>query len=244
MKAQNTPILLICQQMFLIFTGMVIACGVDAQCKTYKLSDQGDTLNCTDMKGKKQGKWIERTEPLRGNPGFEEEGEYLNSRREGLWRRYNLQGDILAMENYKWGLFNGKCQYFTIDGLEREESWKALDPDKEFDTLDVPDLYTDGVYKTVIVKNEGYALKQGKWTYYDPRTGFILKTENYFRDTLENPLGTFGIKAPGKKQVLSDSAAAELKKKALATKTKEILEFEKKNKNKKKVKVRDGSTGY
>jgi len=148
---------------------------------------------------------------------------------------------VLSMENYKWGLLNGTCQYFTVDGMERQESWKALDPDKEYDTVEVPDLYQDGIYKTVIVKNEGYSLKHGKWTYYDPRTGFILNTESYIRDSSENPLSVFGVK---NKKPISDSALVSLKKKALEVKTKEILEWEKKNKGKKKVTVRDGSTGY
>lgn len=204
------------------------------------MSDRGEMLNCTDKNNKKQGKWIERTEPLRGNAGFEEEGQYINDRREGLWRKYNLQGDVLAMENYKWGLLNGNCQYFTVDGIEHEESWRALDPDKEYDTIDVPDLYVPDVYKKVIIKNEGYSLKHGKWIFYDPRTGFIVKTQSYIMDSLENPLAVFGIKDKS----VNDSTAADRKKKALAAKTPEIIEWEKKNAGKKKVKIRDGKTGY
>ena len=241
MKTQNTSIRNIGQLLFLLFIGMVISADVFAQCKSFKLSVSGDTLNCIDKKNRKQGKWIERTNALRGNPGFDEEGQYKADRREGLWRKYNLQGDVLSMENYKWGLQNGISQYFTVDGLEREESWKALDPEKEYDTIDVPDLYQEGVYRSVRIRNEGYSLKHGKWTYYEPRTGFILKTESYMRDSLENPLAIFGVKS---KKPLSDTAAASLKKKALTAKTKEILAWEKKNAGKKKIKVRDGSTGY
>jgi len=210
-----------------------------AQCKTFTMSDRGDTLNCIDMKNRKQGKWTETTAALRGNPGFKEEGIYLNGIREGLWRKYNTSGDVLAMETYKWGLLNGPSQYYTLDGLEHEENWRALDPTKKFDTIDVPDLYKDGIYKKVVVKNEGYSLKHGKWTFYDPKTGFILKTESYIRDSLENPLAIFGIREKPKVD-----SSAEIKKRALALKTAEILEWEKKNAGKKKVKVRDGSTGY
>ncbi len=241
MKPQNTSIRHIGQLLLLVFTGMAFSANAFGQCKTFKLINGGDTINCINAKNKKQGKWMERTNPLRGNPGYEEEGAYLNDRKEGLWRKYNLQGDVLSMENYKWGLLNGISQYFTVEGLEREETWKAIDPDKEYDTINVPDLYQDGVMKSVVVKNEGYAMKHGKWTYYEARTGFVVKTESWFRDTTENPLAMFGVK---KKQPLSDTAAASLKKKALTVKTKEILEWEKKNAGKKKVAVRDGSTGY
>lgn len=240
MRAQNTLICRIGQLGLVLFSSLILSKPAAGQCKTFKLSDQGDTLNCVDKFDKKQGKWIERTQPLRGSPGFDEEGEYVKGRKEGLWRRYNLQGDVLAMENYKWGLFNGKCQYFTLDGLEHEESYKALDPDKEYDTIDVPDLYVPDVYKKVVVKNEGYALKHGKWTYYDPRTGFILKTLSFIRDMPENPLAAFGVKDKAK----NDSSSADLKKKALTAKTKDILEWEKKNAGKKKVTIRDGRTGY
>jgi len=228
-------------QRWLFAVSILFACTcAQAQWKSFKTTDKGDTINIVDKSGKKQGAWIETTPSLRGNPGYEEEGVYKNGKKEGLWRRYNLQGDVLAMENYKWGLMNGKAQYFTVDGIEREENWKALDPDKEYDTLDVPDLYVPDQYTKVIVKNEGYAMKHGKWTFYDPRTGFIERTENYYRDSLENPMKIFGFKT---KKPLDDSTEQALKKKAHLVKTREILEYEKKNAGKKKVAVRDGSTG-
>jgi hypothetical protein len=213
--------------------------AIFGQCKTYKISAKGDTINCTTMKGVKKGKWVERTDDLRGNPGREEEGMYINNKREGTWRVYTLRGDPMAVENYRWGLLNGKSQYYTLEGLEHEESWLAFDPGKTYDTIEVPDLVEPDVYKKVVIKNEGNAIKQGKWTYYDPKTGFIVKTETYAGDSLQNPLSIFGMKQ-NQKQPLSDSA----KRKALAAKPKEILDYEKKNAGKKKVKVIDGSTGY
>lgn len=229
------------KQVQLILVMLFLNQGSSAQCKTYKISIKGDTINCTTFSGKKKGKWLERTENLRGNPGREEEGLYINNLREGTWRTYSLQGDPMAVENYRWGLLNGISQYYTLEGLEHEESWKALDPGKPYDTIDVPDLYQPDVYKKVGVKNEGNAIKQGKWTYYDPKTGYILKTENYVQDSLQNPLSIFGMRQKAKLP-LSDSA----KRKALADKNKpfEILQYEKKNAGKKKVRVIDGSTGY
>ena len=41
-----------------------------AQCKTYRLTSNRDTTNCTDFNNNKQGKWIVRVEELRGEPGF------------------------------------------------------------------------------------------------------------------------------------------------------------------------------
>ena len=52
------------------------AAFVNAQSiKSFALSSNGDTLNITDKKDLKQGKWVIHVNPLRSEPGFEEEGE-------------------------------------------------------------------------------------------------------------------------------------------------------------------------
>jgi antitoxin component YwqK of YwqJK toxin-antitoxin module len=210
-----------------------------AQCATYKLSDRGDTLNCTDKQGLKQGRWLERYPDLRGNPGYDEEGIYKDDKKEGIWRKYSLQGDILSVESYRWGLLNGKSYYYSLLGLEREEGWWAIDPGKGFDTIDVPDLYVDGLVKQVVIKNEGRSMRHGTWTVYDPMTGRILSTQEYIRDSAVGILGALGIstrKTEGTPR--SDTATKKVEKPAV------VQEWEKKNAGKKKVKIRDGSTGY
>lgn len=210
-----------------------------AQCATFKLSDRGDTINCTDKKGLKQGPWLERFPELRGNPGYDEEGVYIDGKKEGVWRKYSLDGDILAVESYRWGLLNGKSYYYSLMGLEREEGWWAIDPTKQFDTIDVPDLYEDAMVRRVVVKNEGYSMKHGTWTVYDPMTGRIQSTQEYIRDSAVGILGAMGINArkkePGQRQ---DSIPKKQEKPAV------VQEWEKKNAGKKKVKIIDGSTGY
>ncbi|MBC8034222.1 MAG: hypothetical protein H7Y03_08760 [Chitinophagaceae bacterium] len=200
-----------------------------AQLKDYTISIKGDTLNALDMKGQKQGKWVMRYEQMRGEPGYEEEGPYLDGKREGAWRRYSLMGDLIAVENYRWGNKDGICQYFNgLGELMREESWRAINPDKLYDTLDVEDVDHPENYRRVIVKNEGAGVKHGVWKFYDPARGTIVKTENYVVGKLE----TGGKDAP---------TAASKEKKTMA-KPKEVLEFEKKNAGKKKIRVRDGGT--
>jgi hypothetical protein len=227
------------KQWMILVVFLAVADFVMAQCKTFKLSDRGDTLNCVDLKGRKQGPWVERIPELRGNPGYEEEGVYIDGRKEGTWRKYTQQGDALAVENYKWGLKNGKCQYFTFMGLEREESWWAMDPKKLYDTFDIPDLYEDGKYHKVVVKNEGHSMKHGKWTWYDPQTGFIQRSEEFIRDSAVNPLAAFGISNKAKKEPADTGKTTKKTEKPSI-----VQEWEKKNSGKKKVKVRDGSTGY
>ncbi len=211
----------------------------NAQWKSFKISDRGDTINRIDKKDLKQGKWVERFPAVRVTPGYDEEGIYKDGRKEGIWRTYTLQGDLVSVENYKWGLLSGKSSYYNMAGLEREESWLALNPDKQYDTIIVADLYEDGKYKSVRVKNEGHSLRHGKWTYYDATRGFITNTENYVWDTLDNPLKVFGI-ASKRKAAPVDSSG----NKKMPPKTDEILKFEKLSNKKKKKILRDGETGY
>lgn len=227
------------QWMFCLVAFFCLANNLPAQCISYKLSDRGDTLNCIDKNGVKQGPWLEVVAELRGNPGYEDEGVYKNGKKEGLWRRYSLQGDVISMENYSWGLKNGKSQYFSILGIEREESWWAIDPKQKFDTLEVPDLYVDGNYRTVIVPNEGRSMKHGTWIVYDPLTGRIQQTEEYLRDSAVGVLGSMGIS-----NVKTKEASGEVPQPKKVEKPAVVQEWEKKNSGKKKVVVRDGSTGY
>lgn len=207
-----------------------------SQYKNYVIGVKGDTLNRIDQNNLKQGKWVTRIESLRGEPGYEEEGVYKNGKKEGVWRHYSLMGDVLAIENYKWGVKNGVCSYYNLYGIEREESWKATDPENPYDTIEVPDLNTDAVYLRV-VKVEASTVKQGVWNYYDPQLGLIIKTEEYVMDKLVDPFKK-------KTNRLTDSTALIGKDTATLAKSKpkEVLEYEKKN-AKKKIKVRDGATG-
>ncbi|HLK30975.1 MAG TPA: hypothetical protein VKT28_20525 [Puia sp.] len=204
-----------------------------SQCKTYIIGANRDTLNCTDKKDAKQGKWVIHHDDLRGEPGFEEEGEYKNDRKEGIWRLYSLSGDIIGVELYKWGNKDSVCQYFTKTGeLIREERWKALNPDKLYDTLEIEDVDHLDHYKTVIVKNEGVGIKNGEWRYYDATTGMIIKTENYELGKLIIPKTS-----PKNSVALNDSTKP-------VAKPKEVRDFEKKGKGKKKIKYVDGSVNY
>ena len=73
-----------------------------AQWKDYKLNANGDTLNRIDMKDRKQGPWINHYESVRGEPGYDEEGWYRYNRKEGEWRLFSTQGDLVGVEYYKW----------------------------------------------------------------------------------------------------------------------------------------------
>lgn len=219
LKVQKLTFIIVALQFFLM--------KADAQYKSYTMSANGDTLNAIDNKGMKQGKWVIHTDPLRGEPGYEEEGEFVNDKKEGVWRKYTLQSDIIAIEDYRYGGKDGKSQYFSpLGDLLREESWRAYNPDAPYDTIPVYGTGSNEILSFKIVKAEQYSVKNGDWTFYDPSTGRILKLEKYDRGHL--------MEAPKSSEVVVDIPKN--------TKPKEVLEYEKKNSGKKKVKVRDGAT--
>jgi len=91
----------------LFFLTIISYCSAQ-QWKSYQISLKGDTLNCIDLDTLKQGKWVVRVEPLRGEPGYEEEGIFVDDQKEGLWRRYNLTGDLVAVENFRCAFKDGQ----------------------------------------------------------------------------------------------------------------------------------------
>lgn len=213
----------------------------DAQCVSFKLTSKRDTINCMDKNGLKQGRWKVEVPPIRGERGYEEEGSFVNGKKEGTWRRFNLMGDMIAVENYRWGLRDGASKYYTMTGLEREEGWRAMNPAKQFDTVDVQDVNDPTKVEQVIVKVSGHALKHGRWRFYDPVTGQILRTENWFLDQLTEP-GKEPVN-PEKTLKKADSTSVKKDSASVKNKPKEVLNFEKKNSGKKKTRVRDGRTG-
>ena len=220
------------KRIFFILIVLFFCAGVQAQKKSFIIGVNGDTLNVTDENGLKQGRWVFRVEPLRGEPGYDEQGIFVDDKKEGVWSRFSLMGDLLATETYFKGGKDGLSRYFTQFGaLVREENWRGYNPDAPYDTIPVYGQGNNEIIDYKIVKAVPYSVKHGKWTYYNPQTGMIVKTERYDRNRLlDSPFA--GVTAQQEKP---DT----LKK----VKPAEVLEWEKKNSGKKKVRVRQGQTG-
>ena len=230
---------------FILF--LFASIGGYSQCRTFMIGVKGDTLNCVDVKGKKQGRWVNELPPLRGEKGYEEQGVYINDKKEGQWQQFTVDGDLLAIENYRWGNKHGRSIYYTPFGQPiREESWKAVNPDNPYDTVDVFGLNDPGkVVRREVIKLDGHTLRHGTWKFFDPDLGTVVKTEQYKLDKLvvagvaEDELAPIDISTGSSSKVKSDTTG----KKSIA-KPKEVAEYEKKNAGKKKVKTRTGQTGY
>ncbi len=206
-----------------------------AQYKNYRLTNKGDTINIVDKNDLRQGRWVVKVDGLRGEPGYEEEGIYKDGKKEGVWRAYTLMGDLFAIERYRWGNKDGINQYYDIAGLTRQESWKAVNPDNPFDTVDVYDPIDPTKIRRQIVKIEGTSVKHGTWKYFDSRSGNVYNTEKYFLDKKEDPM---------QKSMAGEGSSTDSTKTVKApakVKPKEVTEFEKKI-GKKKIKVIDGRT--
>ena len=222
--------------------------GFAQRWKSYIISVRGDTLNCVDLNGKKQGPWVIHVDELRGEPGYDEQGYFEDDMKVDKWVRFSLQGDKIAEENYRYGYLNGKNKYYTrTGGLLREEIWRAVEPGKSYDTVDVKDPNDPSkVIDRVVVKVDGATFRHGVWTYYDPEWGTVLKTEEWWMNKIKT-----GDAIPGEND--DELKPIDPRKKATAKTDKDkeekeaqkpaaILDYEKKNKGK-KIKVRDGKTG-
>lgn len=197
--------------------------------KSYHISVRGDTINVTDTAGLKQGPWVLHVDPLRGEPGYEEEGYFVDGKKEGNWRKYSLVGDFIALENYRGGDKDGKSQYFNkIGDLIREENWHAYNPEEPYDTIAIYGEH-DEILSYKIVRAQPYSVKDGDWIWYDSQTGRISKIETYDRGHLLKN---------------KSSADIAIEKPMEKIKPKEVVEYEKENSKKKKVKVREGRTSY
>ena len=212
---------------FFISTLMTLLCVVftsTAQYKEFKLSAKGDTLNIIDKKNLKQGKWVVVVTELRGEPGYEEEGYFKDDKKTGSWRRYNSTGDILAVENYKFGGKDGEQEYFTFLGdLIRHEEWRGFNPDVPYDTIAVYGQGNNEITNYKIVKAEQYSVPHGEWKYYT--TGQkLIKFETYDRGHLLKTVDGAGIaNTKATQEIIDDNA-----------KPKEVLEYEKRYSKKKK----------
>ena len=223
--------LLKCNPMVILFF-LVVLLGntASAQLKDYIISAKGDTVNGVNQAGEKQGKWVLHVEEIRGEPGYEEEGEFKKGKKEGTWRVYNLNGDLIGLEQYNLGGKDGLQQYFTYLGdLVREERWKGYNPMNPYDTIPVYGSGNDEIISYKIIKAEQYSVKHGEWKYFEAGTGRLIKTEQYDHNRLVDPNAPVVVTTDDKPKKKID-------------KTPEMLQWEKKNKGKKKA-VRDGAVG-
>jgi len=231
---------------FLLILALLVSLDSLAQSKNFVIGPRGDTLNRVDGKGLKQGPWVVHQDDLRGERGYEEEGYFVDDKKEGIWKRFSLDGDLIAIEGYSFGMKNGRCQYFTNAGEPlREENWRAIDPKHPYDTVDVRDVNdVTKILRREVIKIEPASYKHGTWTYYNTYNGTVAKTEEWVMDRIKEAPAAATAAADDDLAPIDVTGKSTAKKETPASKKPQaILDYEKKNSGKKKIRVRDGSTG-
>lgn len=100
-----------------------------AEWKSYEIYN-GDTINRVDVNNKKQGWWVIFGKTARKARGFApeakvEEGEYSNSRKIGLWKKYWPNENVRSEITYKSGRTNGPfTTYYESGKIEEKGFWK------------------------------------------------------------------------------------------------------------------------
>jgi hypothetical protein len=232
------------RRLITLFLLLCLAINSHAQYKQFKLSPQGDTLDIIDNKGLKQGKWVISVPELRGESGYDEEGEYKDDQKEGVWRLYTTSGDLIGVENYKYGGKDGLQQYYTYVGvLVREEEWHSVNPKAPYDTVAIYGTDNNQILGYKIVKVTQYSVPNGDWKYYNDQTGELTKQEHYDYGRLINPDSAAATGSADQVKTTTTTPVTDTTKKA-PVKTPEILEYEKKYGKKKKAAMeRTGQTG-
>ncbi|GAA0558860.1 toxin-antitoxin system YwqK family antitoxin [Chitinophaga japonensis] len=132
--------------------------------------------NQRDAKQRKQGRWMEEVAPLRGEPGYTWEGTYKNDRKEGVWKKYNVSGDLVAEETFQQGVLDGPCKYYYRNGrLSAAGNMLAMEIEGEIDTVLVIDPVTQDESRVEVVR-KGNSVRHGEWRLYDEEGHMIRET--------------------------------------------------------------------
>jgi hypothetical protein len=230
---------------FLLLLTMIAQAQKDPHYKSFKLSPNGDTLNILDSKGLKQGKWVINVPPIRGENGYDEEGEFIDDKKEGVWRQYASSGDIVGVENYRYGGKDGLQQYYTYVGvLVREEEWHSVNPDAPYDTIAIYGVDNGNIIGYKIVRATQYSVPNGDWKFYDDQTGDLVSQVHYDYGRLVNPDGSTVTNGIPQQPATASTDSTATKKPPANTKTPEMLEYEKKYSKKKRTHMeQSGQTG-
>lgn len=142
----------------------------------FALAVNAQTTNKKDAKQRKQGPWIEQVAPLRGEPGYSWEGSYKNDRKEGVWKKYDETGNIIAEETFHNGVLDGPCKYFYPNGkLSAAGVMLAMDIEGEIDTVLVIDPVTQEESRVEVVR-KGNSVRNGEWRLYDEDGNMVKET--------------------------------------------------------------------
>ena len=113
----------------LIFTTIASCSLASSAIQAYDLYNN-DTINIIDANNFKQGKWVyfgkDKNLPSYESSQIVEEGEYIDNRKMGIWKKYFPNGKLQNEITYKSGRPNGHAKiYYKNGNLKEEGLWKS-----------------------------------------------------------------------------------------------------------------------
>jgi len=146
-------------------------------------SPEQSQLNQLDNRGKKHGIWLHTKSPSMGEPGINEFGHYEHGIKLGAWYKVDHTGDLVSIEHYRNNVLDGEVKYYDQGKLYCIGHYLGLNPLNKFDTIIVTDPVSHEEAYRVVSTAQG-ALRHGKWQYFDPGNGHLIKEEEYQVDEL------------------------------------------------------------
>jgi antitoxin component YwqK of YwqJK toxin-antitoxin module len=142
-----------------------------------------DSINQTDSKGRKQGKWEEKL-----TPGTTK-GVYVNDNKEGVWVSYGANGNLIKIENFTKGLHDGITVEIDQRGYLLSETYYEND---------LPEGVAKRYYygsnpASIITYHKGK--KNGSYkVYYENSAGKLMEESNYVDDIKDGMSKWYTIK--------------------------------------------------
>ncbi len=103
--------------------------GFSTEDQSYDVTEDKDTINRVDEKGRKQGYWV-IDGSMKNIPGYGpdqviEEGRYKDSRKTGLWKKYYPNGNLKSKITYERSRPKGPYTLYYKNGkVEEKGKWK------------------------------------------------------------------------------------------------------------------------
>ena len=112
----------------LFFILLIIASRITVA-QTFELVNNKDTINLTDVAGKKQGKWVVTNKmvhkPCYTDEQKVEEGAYSDGKKVGVWLEYYCNNNMKSKITYENNRPNGYAIMYHENGKTKEEGlWK------------------------------------------------------------------------------------------------------------------------
>ncbi|MDA9072187.1 toxin-antitoxin system YwqK family antitoxin [bacterium] len=160
---------------------IILSFVLNAPAQTFELN-RADTINKIDVNRKRQGYWMIKAQPpkFREYPAgnLVEEGNYINSRKEGLWKKYFPSTQLKSEITYKGSRPFGKYTlYYENGNLEEDGNWERTKNPGEFKRY-----HENGQLSQSFTFTES-GKRSGKQVYYYPNGN--LRLEGTWNDGLE-----------------------------------------------------------